>query len=268
MIIPQGTAGIDVGATLSKLVFEPGRLEQVRFPSTDLGAVCGQIAAWGPERIGTTGGGAESLARALPGARLVRVDEHAAWAAGAPLLAAGAAIPLPGSYLLVSLGTGTSILAVRDGKAARVGGSALGGGTLLGLGQLLAGTRSFADLARLASAGDRRRVDLLVGDIYRGGGIALPAELNAASFGKLASRSDADLAHALMGLVGENLAIIATALGRAHEAERILYCGSTLDANPALEAILTTTTEAFGGSPLYLPHGAFCGAVGAAALVG
>lgn len=268
MILPPGTAGVDAGATLSKLVFEPAGLEQFRVPSTDLAAVRERLSSWQPRRLGTTGGGAGQLADLLGGAEVVVIEEFKAWAAGAPVLAAETALELPAAYLLVSLGTGTSVLAIHGREARRVGGSALGGGTLLGLGSLLAGTASFADLARLAAQGDRRRVDLLVGDIYRQGGIALPAELNAASFGKLASQGEADLAHALMGLVGENIAIIATALAKSEGVDAILYCGSTLDANPALEAILTTTTRAFGGTPLYLAHGAFCGAIGAARLAG
>ncbi len=277
MILPEGIVGVDAGATLAKLVFQPAPVRgtparepvaQARLPSSDPEAVRAAIAAWRPARIAATGGGAAALGRVIAGVEVERVEEFAAWAAGAPRVAAAAGIELPESYLLVSVGTGTSVLAVREGTAERVGGSALGGGTLLGLGKLLVGAPGFEEIARLAHAGDRRQVDLLVGDIYSEGGIALPAELNAASFGKLASTSHADVAHALTGLIGENLALIATALARGAAVEAIVYCGSTLDLNPALEEILSQTTQAYGARPLFLPGGAFCGAVGAAALAG
>ena len=61
----------------------------------------------------------------------------------------------------------------RGRQVARVGGTALGGGTLRGLGRLLLGTDDHERLVALAATGDRRRVDLLVGDLYRPGGIAL-----------------------------------------------------------------------------------------------
>ena len=266
--IPRGVAGVDVGATLSKLAFRDRELALARLPSRDAAGVLAMLSTWNPRHIAATGGGAGELGTAIGKAPVLRIDEFRAWAAGAPIVAAAAGVALPSESLLVSLGTGTSVLALSGGSAHRVGGSALGGGTLLGLGQLLTTAASFPELAALAGQGDRRSVDLLVGDIYREGGISLPRELNAASFGKLASQAPADLAHALMGLVGENVAIIATALARAEGIQTVVYCGSTLEENPALEGVLAATTRLFGKEPLFLPQGAFCGAVGAAALAG
>ena len=96
-----------------------------------------------------------------------------------------------------------------DGAVARVGGTALGGGTLRGLGRLLLGTDDHDRLVALAATGDRRHVDLLVGDLYRPGGIALVPDLTAANFGKAFEPRAADVAHALLGLVGENVALLA-----------------------------------------------------------
>jgi type II pantothenate kinase len=262
---PSSAVGVDVGATLCKLVTQKETRETARYSSSDLASAEAWLKARSPSRIAATGGGASALGREWAGARVERIPEFTAWGRGAPLVAAEAGVELPQAYLLVSLGTGTSALAVRDGRAERVGGSALGGGTLLGLGRLLLAAESFHEIAELAARGDRRRVDLLVGDIYRSGDIELPADLNAASFGKLESTTPEDLAHALMGLIGENLGIICTGLARLAECETIVYCGSTLDENRALEQVLSFATLAFGGRPVYLPMGAFCGAFGAAA---
>jgi type II pantothenate kinase len=158
------------------------------------------------------------------------------------------------------------VLQVGDGHVTRVGGTALGGGTMLGLGRLLLGADSFSALAALAVQGDRRRVDLLVGDVYRGTAPTIAADLTASSFAKLASTRPADVAHALMGLVGENVALICGGLARGAGVEAIVYCGSTLAGNPALRAILEEITTRFGHRPLFLARGAFCGAVGAAAV--
>ena len=57
--------------------------------------------------------------------------------------------------LLVNIGTGTSILHISKDAYRRVGGTPQGGGTFTGLGKLLAGAdKSFADLLKLAEAGD------------------------------------------------------------------------------------------------------------------
>jgi type II pantothenate kinase len=194
------------------------------------------------------------------------VPEFAAWARGAPLLAARQGLDLPPHYLLVSLGTGTSVLSLDRGRATRVGGSALGGGTLLGLGRLLLGVETFDEICELAARGDRRKVDLLVGDIYPGGELPLPADLNAASFAKLDSREPADVAHALMGMLGENIALICGTLARSVGAQAVVYCGSTLIHNPELREILRWVTAAYGAQPHFLDAGAYCGALGAADL--
>lgn len=164
----------------------------------------------------------------------------------------------------MSLGTGTSILEI-DGRAfRRVGGTALGGGALLGLGRLLCGAESFADLLALAARGHRGRVDLLVRDVYPEGGIALPPDLTAANFAKLASSEPADLAHALLGLVGENVGLLCAAVAHARSIETLVFGGSALEANPTLQEILRRTVEMSGREARILPDGAFCGAIGAA----
>ncbi len=260
------TVGVDAGASLCKLVVPgPTELVKVKFPSRDLAAVRACIGEWRPGRVVATGGGAARLADALD-LPVRTVPEFAAWARGAPLLAARQRLDLPGHYLLVSLGTGTSVLSLEGTTVTRVGGSALGGGTLLGLGRLLLGVETFEEICALAERGDRRKVDLLVGDIYPSGEIPLPRDLNAASFAKLDSRAPADVAHALMGMLGENIALICGTLARSVGARAVVYCGSTLLHNPELREILRWVTAAYGAQPHFLDEGAFCGALGAAVL--
>ena len=88
------------------------------------------------------------------------------------------------------------------------------------------GIESFDELAELAGRGDRRNVDLLVGDINPEGGISLHPDLNASSFAKLASRDPADLAHALMGLVGENVGIICTVIAQSAGIRAVVFGGN------------------------------------------
>ena len=165
------------------------------------------------------------------------------------------------------------------GGVARVGGTALGGGTLRGLGRLLLETDDHDRLVALAATGDRRRVDLLVGDLYRPGGIALVPDLTAANFGKALAGGEpraADVAHALLGLVGENVALLAgqiavalAAPGDAGSRRRpdVLYAGSTLRNNPLLVEILGSVTALVGAQASFLPLGEFTGALGALAMV-
>jgi type II pantothenate kinase len=257
--------GIDAGASLWKLaqVGEEG-LEIESFPAGAIEEIQGRVGGWSPERVHVTGGGGARIAALLDGIEVRHVSEFEAWARGAPVLAGRAGWTLPERYLLVSLGTGTSVLEIGGGTVRRIGGSALGGGTLMGLARLLCRAESFAEAAELASKGERGRVDLLVGDVYPEGNIALDPRLTASNFAKLASREPADLAHALMGLLGENIGIACAAMAHARGAETLVFGGSTLEANPALQEILRLAVQFAGREARILPDGAFCGAVGAA----
>ena len=128
------------------------------------------------------------------------------------------------------------------------------------------GASSFREIMELAARGYRHRVDLLVGDIYPDGKAPLPPQITAASFGKLASTQPEDLAHALIGLLAENIGMICAHLGRMHRVSTVVYGGSTLSDNPQLQETLSLMTRAFAGSAHFLHHSAFCGAIGAAAL--
>ena len=269
---PQGAVGVDVGATLAKLAIRgPGG--EIRFalePAADLEAVAEAAMAGSPARIGLTGAGASALAGRLA-AETTPVNEFAAWGAGANELLRRDGSHPGERFLLVSVGTGTSVM-LADGMAVqRVGGTALGGGTLVGLASALGAAASFAELAELAVRGDRKSIDLMVSDIYRPGEIALAGDLTAANLGKLAHVGDgergpgfaADLAHALMALIGENVALVCAGLGAALQVRRVVFGGSTLRENPALTEILGNITQATGSHVHFLPNGECAGALGA-----
>jgi type II pantothenate kinase len=262
--------GVDVGATLAKLVTRAGD-GPLRFrfvPSQAIERAAREVERLGPDRLGLTGAGAPELARLL-GLDTTPLNEFDAWRVGARALLARQGVPLGERDLVVSLGTGTSVLLVEPQGATRVGGTALGGGTLLGLGAALAGTADFEELVTLAAEGDRRNVDLLVSDIYRSGTLPLPGDLNASSFAKLGrGRWDEpadrrDLAHALMGLVGENVALICGGLAALTQAKRVVFGGATLRNNAALREILAELIATWGREVIFLKDGEFAGAVGA-----
>jgi type II pantothenate kinase len=265
-----GSAGVDVGASLAKVALRtPGRRLEFRLePAAALDAVAALLAEARPARVGLTGGGAPELARRLAG-ESVAVNEFAAWGAGAKALLEESGGAPADRYLLVSVGTGTSVMLADGMGVQRVGGTALGGGTIVGLGGLLLGTSSFAELVELAAKGDRRCVDLLVSDIYRPGEIPLAGDLTAANFGKAAVTAAAaaprraDVAHALMGLVAENVALICAGLGSALQVRTVVFAGSTLRRNRPLVEILAQIAGFTGTRPTFLPEGEFAGALGA-----
>jgi len=266
--------GVEVGATLAKLVSQEadGPLQTEILPAGELTRISEQIHAFAPVRIGLTGGGASRLEEALE-IDSVHVNEFDAWGAGAHLLLDEAEFPADSRFLMVSLGTGTSVLLVDSDSVFRIGGTSLGGGTVLGLGAALVGEPDFDALCELAAKGSRSEVDLVVSDIYRPGEIELPGDITAAAFGKLSLAGTEphyareDLAAGIMSMVAENVGLIAAGLSFTTQVERIVYGGSTLRNNPNLTTTLDAITKMMGRTAHFLPLGEVGGAVGALAAV-
>ncbi len=260
--------GIDFGASLIKVAIRRGGETQYRvLPASDPGSAEALVSQLTPRRIGLTGGGASELARRL-GKDAVRVNEFAAWGAGASALLEAQSISAPRPFMLVSLGTGTSVMLADRMAMSRVGGTALGGGTLMGLGRLLLGDCSFEQICALALRGDRRHVDLLVSDIYRPGEIPLGGDLTAASFGKAklgsgeAPRPE-DVAASIVTMVGENVALICGGLAAPLALRHVVFGGSTLRENAPLKRVLAEITGALGREAVFLASGEYAGALGA-----
>ena len=274
--IPVSRAtGIDLGASLIKVatLSPEGSIRFRRLPCSEA-EVLGESLRNPAACIGATGAGATPwLERFAPQGTSVREFE-AWWVGGELLLEKDGRVPTP-PYLLVSLGTGTSAMRVDAEGVERVGGCALGGGTIAGLAAQLLDCRDFAGLVELSRSGSRGGVDLRVGDIYGNRSvemIGLPGEVTAANLGKLGRAAGAgdegpqdaaDIARGLMGLVGENVALIASHLATHHQVSEIVFAGSPLSGNEPLGEIVLRVTAAWGHPARVLDRGEFAGAIGA-----
>ncbi len=265
--------GADIGATLAKLAIrrDDGITKFRLIPTRAIDQIVAEIESASPVCIGLTGGGAAGVASQLA-VRVSRADEFAAWRRGAIEMLRREERDSSEPFLLVSLGTGTSAMLIRGEEVIRVGGTALGGGTLFGLGAALTGSTSFDQVVELAAGGDRRNVDLLVSDIYPSGELPLPGDLNAASFAKLANSeianqtSPGDLAHAVIGMVGENIGLICGGLAASVNVTRIVYGGSTLRNNSRLVDVLHAMAAVRAQEAVFLETPEYAGALGALSL--
>ena len=186
-----------------------------------------------------------------------------------------APLAAPTRFIVVSVGTGTSCILVDGESQERAGGTAFGGGTLFGLGRLLTGCEDFAALSEAAERGDAARADLLIGDIYEPGKLALPGWATAANFGRIGrpgcDASSDDLAAALMNLASQTIGMICSGVAARAEAKHVVFGGTTLRANPLLRQGLSLMVAAAGQQAHFLSDielagsegGAFPGAVGA-----
>ena len=182
-------------------------------------------------------------------------------------------------YLVVSIGTGVSILRV-DGPRVyeRISGSTIGGGTYWGLIRLLTDLEDFEDVMRLAEHGDPSKVDMMVGDIYGNNSdalekLGLPASLVASSFGKLVAKENPaaglkqeDLARALLLMVTNNIGQVAYLNAQLHKTPRIYFVGNFLRGNKLSQRRLSFAIDFWSKGEmeaLFLEHEGYFGALGA-----
>lgn len=144
-------------------------------------------------------------------------------------------------------------------------GSGIGGGTLVGLAQGLIGEKDFEQMAQLAAAGDRAKLDLQVKDIYGDQESPILGSLTASNFGKLsgAAPSNQDQMAAIAGMVAETVMLLSTQAADRCETSSIGYIGSPFSHHHFLKESIDTYTQLAKKKPLFLKNGEMSGAVGA-----
>lgn len=135
--------------------------------------------------------------------------------------------------LVVSAGSGTAMVAARGDTIQHVTGTGVGGGTLLGLGRLILGTMDPVEIDQLALAGNANGADLALRDLVSGPIGALPADATAVNFGRITRLetlpSQADLAAALVTMMGQVIATLSINAARAAQLDRVIVTGHMTD---------------------------------------
>ncbi len=185
--------------------------------------------------IGTTGGRHKDLPSSYQGIPILKIGEAQAVGHG------GLQMAKLEQALVVSAGTGTSMIAARGSSFGHVTGSAVGGGTLLGLAKLLLGTTNPLEIAVLAAKGNPAGVDSTLFDVLGGGIGHLPSDATAVNLGRVVSleqpASPEDMAAGLVTLVSQVISVIALNAASAQKLERIVIVGHLVDLEPVRRAI-------------------------------
>ncbi|WP_163971893.1 type II pantothenate kinase [Oceanobacillus halotolerans] len=261
--------GIDAGGSLTKLAYmEQGTLHTKTYSNTEMDAMIQWLAITASNaELLLTGGRREEVGErtSLP---VKYMDEFQALVEGTRyLLQTERNWKEVDPYLLVSIGTGTSMFAVQSNSYERVLGSGIGGGTFMGLGHLLTGERTFSNLVQLANKGDQKQSDLLVKDIYTGNtDTPILGELTAANLGKAHLNDHAtkeDHMASVVQLIGESLLTLATQVAVSHNMKSLVFIGSTLNGNTPLKTVLESFQEMLPYDPIFLDKGSHAGAIGA-----
>jgi len=264
----KGSVGIDAGGTLIKIAYETpeGAVRFHKFRTAELDEAAAWVAARaGDARIAVTGGKAAPLQARIgrPASYLV---EFEATCNGVRWLMRREGMEQE-SFLLTNVGTGTSIHYVDGPRHSRIGGTGVGGGTLLGLSAMTTGAKEFDEIVRLASAGSRNDIDLLVSHIYEGSTPPIPGELTASNFGRWLQTGGSDrredVLASIVGLVGETVATVSVHAAGQCGAGSVIYIGSSFIRNELLRKVVAGYTELRGSRAVMVPDGEYSGAIGA-----
>lgn len=265
--------GIDAGGTLTKIAYVDAHEKLVlkRFPSYKMAEIVPFIEQFEDIKvIGITGGRAEQFKEHMSKSCIVNyIVEFEATLLGVRYMLEKESHTF-NQAIITNIGSGTSIHYMKGDSSFRAGGTGVGGGTLIGLGALLTGVYKYDDISERASRGSRKNIDLLVEDIFQG--IEIPAPLSpnltASNFGKIAinkpqEHSKENLLASVARLVGEVITTLSIQLSDQHEAEHIIYIGTTLTDHDVLKDIIEEYTVLKKKKPVFLNDHGFSGAIGA-----
>lgn len=166
--------------------------------------------------------------------------------------------------MVVSMGTGTSIVKCDGDDIKHIGGIGIGGGTLQGLSRLLLQTDDIKQLSKLAADGDISHINVLIKDISANPLPGLPMDAIASLWGNAkgnASREDIALGLIWMVLQSICSASILSSLG-AGISDFVMIGNLTL--LPQCARVFPATERLYGVK-FHIPQNSeFCTAIGAA----
>lgn len=264
--------GLDIGGSTTKVVTLTGNqlgdylLVQANDP---VASAYGAVGKWLDihqqtpdciDRIVVTGVGASYLKNEILGRETKIVSEFTAVGLGGLHLAGKEAA------IVVSMGTGTSIVDADANGVTHLIGSGVGGGTVLGLAESMLKLHDFDSFESLLETGKIRNVDLTIGDITIDEIPGLSKDTTASNFGKVNDlATPSDLAVGIVNLVFQSVGTAAVLCARQRERRTVVFTGN-LTRIKFGQQVLCNFANLYGIEMLVPEHSQFATAVGAVLL--
>lgn len=166
--------------------------------------------------------------------------------------------------IVVSMGTGTSLVQCDGDDIRHIGGIGVGGGTLAGLARVMLQTDDIKQVIKLAVDGDLSNINVLIGDISPADLTGLPRSATASLFGN--ARSNATREDIAAGIICTVLQTIgsATVLSSLQSGIRDYVLIGNLTLLPQCKEVFPGMEKLYGVH-FYTPkYSEFCTAIGAA----
>ena len=263
--------GIDVGISTTKIVgidsngmvVSPLRIKATD-PITSLYGAFGKylhdnkIRLEEVEHVMLTGVGAAYIEENIYGLPTTKAEEFVADGLGAKYESK------LDRMIVVSMGTGTSLVKCDGEDISHIGGIGIGGGTLTGLSRLLLKTDDIKNIIDSALEGDISHINLLIGDISAKPLPGLPMSATASLFSNAkanASREDiaVGLIHMVLQAIGS--ASILSSLGSG--IKDFVMIGN-LSLLPQCKEVYSAMEKLYGVHFIIPKYSEFCTAIGAA----
>ncbi len=258
--------GIDLGISATKIISLNGKetsCEEIwedRFSENKLQDYLKRhhIEATDIEHFALTGVGNDQFGDSLLGIPAIHVDEFDANAKAARWLCKDE------TFIVVSLGTGTSFVLLDGPTSKHLGGSALGGGSLYGLFRLMLPGIDYSQFRSLAAKGSLSNIDLEIGDVSKEALPNLPLDVTATNFGKASPDSKPeDIAAGLVNLVLQNIGVMAHLAGKGFGI-RTFVCIGRMTTLPHVREIFDRLERLYKIRLLIPKDATFMTAIGAA----
>ena len=263
--------GIDIGGSTTKIIgLNNGKLIGTKLvrAADQMTALYGAIGSFLREHkislndvslITLTGVGASFISKeSIYDIKTIKVDEFQAIGRGARYLSK------LNDILVVSMGTGTALVKATGSEITRIGGSGVGGGTILGLASQMLGKSDIDAIIDLASTGNLRNVDLMVGDIIGNEIPSLASDLTAANFGNIISTaSKSDIALGIINMVFEVIGMLVVLALRNETISDVVLTG-TLTTFPQAPTIFKRFEDMTGLNFIIPENAMFSTALGTA----
>ena len=262
--------GIDVGISTTKIVGlrKNKILSPIRIKATD--PVTSLYGAFGKylndnnlhledvQHVMLTGVGAAYIKGDVYGLPTSRVDEFVADGLGASYESN------IDNMIVVSMGTGTTLVRYDHGNIGHIGGIGMGGGTLAGLSRLLLGTDDIKHVSTLAKQGKLSNIDLQIGDICTDEIPGLPAFATASLFGNAqTTASHEDIALGIICTVIQTIGSAAILAATNSEIKDFVMIGN-LTLLPQCKMVFSMMEQLYGVRFHIPKHSEFATAIGTA----
>lgn len=262
--------GIDVGISTTKIVgISDGRVvSPMRIKATD--PVTSLYGAFGKylydnkillsdvEHVMLTGVGSAYINKPVYGLPTDKAGEFIADGLGACHVSGKDHI------IVVSMGTGTSLIRCDGDKIEHIGGIGIGGGTLQGLSRLLLKTDDIRTVSEMAIQGNVSKINLRIGDISARPLPGLPMTAVASLFGN--AKSDASREDIAIGLIWTVLQSVgqSAVLASIGSSIREYVMIGNLTLLPQCRMVFPPIEKLYGVKLIIPEYSEFCTAIGAA----